>query len=206
MALAGATTSLLLPSAALGQRRGDVPLARLLEKTPLQEMAIGSPDAKVTIVEYASLTCAGCQKFHLNVLPGLKAKYIDTGKARLIVRIWPRDERDGAAYMLVLCSGGEKAYALVTALFRRQAEWAFVEGNASEKLFQIVKQAGFTKQTFETCLADQKLLDDINAEHDRAARDFGIEGTPTFFVNGKRLKASTSVEFEKALDAELKSP
>lgn len=190
--------------AALAQKGGDVAVAELMKKTPLQELSIGSPDAKVTVVEYASLTCPSCQNFHLNVLPGLKTKYIDTGKVRLILRIWPRDTRDAAGYMLALCAGGEKSYPLVSALFQRQREWAFIEGSPTEKLLEIAKQVGFTKETFEKCLTNQKLLDDITTERDRATKDFVIEATPTFFINGKRLSDWRTADFEKALDAQLK--
>ena len=185
LAVGAAAFSVAMPAARA--QKAEIPVAELMKKTALQELSIGSPDAKVTVVEYASLTCPSCQNFHMNVLPGLKAKYIDTGKVRLVLRVWPRDTRDAAGYMLALCAGGEKAYPLISALFQRQSDWAFTQGSPTEKLLEIAKQVGFTKETFETCLTNQKLLDDITAERDRAARDFEIGQTPTFFVNGRLL-------------------
>jgi protein-disulfide isomerase len=194
---------------ALAQRRGaglaEVPVAELMKKTEIQEMSLGNADAKVTIVEYASLTCPACANFNAMIMPKIKAKYIDPGKVRFVLRIWPRDTRDAGAYMLALCAGGDKAYPLVSALFQRQRDWAFTQGSPTEKLLDIAKQVGFTKETFEKCLTDQKLLDQITAERDRAANVFGVEVTPTFFVNGRRMDGNTEADFDKVLEPLLKS-
>lgn len=189
---------------ALAQRSGDVPEAELMKKTAVPEMSLGNAQSKVTIVEYASLTCPACANFAATVMPKLKAKYIDTGKVHFVLRIWPRDTLDAAGYMLALCAGGDKSYPLVHALFQRQRDWAYAQGNPTEKLFEIAKQVGFTKETFEKCLTDQKLLDDITAERARAANVFGIAATPTFFVNGRRLSGASESDFDKALEPLLK--
>ena len=207
-ATVGLTALSLAAPQALAQRKpagGDVAVDELMKKTGVPEMILGNADAKVTIVEFASLTCPACANFSATVMPKIKAKYIDTGKVRFILRIWPRDTRDAAGYMLALCAGGDKSYPLVSALFQRQRDWAFTDGNPTEKLFEIAKQVGFTKETFEKCLTDQKLLDDITAERDRAANVFGVAATPTFFINGKRLDGGSEAEFDKVLEPLLKS-
>ncbi len=128
--------------------------------------------------------------FATKVFPELKAKYIDTGKVRFIFREFPLDARAFAASMLARCAGPDKAFSLVEALFHTQADWAFVKENPTPKLFEIAKQAGFTQESFDKCLTDQKLLEQLTAIKTRGDEVFGINATPTFFINGKRLQAA----------------
>jgi protein-disulfide isomerase len=191
--------------ASLAQRAqgpAEVPVAELMKAGDLPDLAIGPEDAKVTIVEYASMTCGHCMHFHTKVFPELKKKYIDTGKIRFIFREFPLDARAFAASMLARCAGStEKSLALVSALFETQETWAFVKENPTPKLFEIAKQAGFTQESFDKCLTDQKLLDQLTAIHTRANTVFGVNATPSFFINGKRLQAAPSIEeFDKVLE------
>jgi protein-disulfide isomerase len=177
-----------------------VPIEELMRAPEIGELALGPPEAKVTIVEYASMTCGHCMNFHMKVFPDLKAKYIDTGKVRFIFREFPLDARAFAASMLGRCAGNDKAFALVGALFERQEEWARTKENPTPKLFEVAKQAGFTQESFDKCLTDQKLLEQLTAIHARAAEVFGVHSTPSFFINGKRLTvAPTLEEFDKVL-------
>jgi protein-disulfide isomerase len=184
-----------------GAKPTEVPVDELMKQTTdLPDLVMGSPDAKVTIVEYASMTCGHCQQFHTKVLPDLKTKYIDTGKVKLVFREFPLDPRAFAASMLARCAGGDKSFPLVGALFDTQADWAFVKENPKPKLFEVAKQAGFTQESFDKCLTDQKLLDQLSAVRARASDVFGVSATPTFFINGKRhVTAPTVEEFEKTL-------
>ena len=152
---------------------------------------IGKPDAKVTIVEYASMTCPHCAHFAATTFPDLKKKYIDTGKARYILREFPFDPRAEAGFMLARCSG-DNYFAMVDVLFKQQAQWAGVE-NAKDALLQIAKLAGFTQESFEACLTDQKLLDDVRSVQKRGASEFKVDSTPTFFINGKTYKGAMSI-------------
>jgi protein-disulfide isomerase len=178
---------------------GNVDMAKLLEPGTLPEMSIGKADAKVTIVEYASMTCPHCAHFHATTLPALKAKYIDTGKVRLIFREFPFDPRAEAGFMLARCSG-DNYFAMVDVLFKQQMSWA-AGNNAKDALLQLAKLAGFTQEKFEACLTDQKLLDDVRAVRDRGAKEFGVDSTPTFFINGGRYPGAMSIEeFSAILD------
>jgi protein-disulfide isomerase len=178
---------------------GTVDMAKLLEPGVLPEKSLGKADAKVTIVEYASMTCPHCAHFDVTTLPELKAKYIDTGKVRLILREFPFDPRAEAGFMLARCSG-DNYFPMVDVLFKQQQQWAAVE-NAKDALLQIAKLAGFTQEKFEACLTDQKLLDDVRAVRDRGAKDFGVDSTPTFFINGGRYPGAMSIEeFSAILD------
>jgi protein-disulfide isomerase len=194
---------------ALAQRRegpAEIPVADLMAPGELPDVVVGSPDAKVTIVEYASMTCGHCANFHNKVYPELKAKYIDTGKVRFVFREFPLDNLAAAASMLSRCAGGDRGQALISVLFAKQEDWAFVRGNPVPKLFDIAKQAGFTQESFDKCLTDQALLDKLIAGRTRASEKFGVSSTPTFFINGKRLQGgSTMADFDKALEPLLKS-
>ena len=174
------------------EAQGTVDMAKLLEPGALPEQAIGKPDAKVTIVEYASMTCPHCAHFHATTLPLLKTQYIDPGKVRLIFREFPFDPRAEAGFMLARCSG-DNYFPMVDVLFKQQMQWAGVE-NSKDALLQISKLAGFTQEKFEACLTDQKLLEDVRSVRDRGDKDFGVDSTPTFFINGGRYPGAMSIE------------
>ena len=181
---------------------GSVDMAKLLEPGALPDMALGNADAPVTIVEYASMTCPHCAHFHATVLPELKTKYIDTGKVRLIFREFPFDPRAEAGFMLARCSN-DKYFPMIDVLFRQQQNWASVE-NAKDALLQISKLAGFSQESFEACLTDQKLLEDVRAVQKRGADEFKVDSTPTFFINGNTYKgALTIAEMSAIIDGML---
>jgi protein-disulfide isomerase len=151
------------------------------------------------------MTCGHCAAFHNNVWPKLKEKYVDTGKVRFIMREFPLDDLAAAASMLARCAGEGKTYALTTALFAKQEEWAFVRTPLPE-LLKFARQAGFTEDSFYKCLRDQKLLDDITAVRSRAVDTFGVSATPTFFINGRKFTAPPTLEeFDKAFASAVKS-
>lgn len=170
---------------------GTVDMAKLLEPGALPEKSLGKEDAPVTIVEYASMTCPHCAHFHETTLPELKTKYIDAGKVRLILREFPFDPRAEAGFMLARCSN-DNYFAMVDVLFKQQQGWATAE-NAKDALLQIAKLAGFSQESFEACLTDQKLLDEVRAVRERGAKDFGVDSTPTFFINGGRYPGALSI-------------
>ncbi len=202
---AGMFALALLPAAVLA---GDEPartgpdgdVTELMKASDLPDFSVGQADAKVTIVEYASMTCPHCAKFHKDVYPGLKSKYIDTGKVRFIFRDFPLNPRAFGGSMLARCLGGDKGVALLETLFDKQADWAFVEANPQQALFDVVKQAGFTQETFEKCLTDQKLFEQLTAMQRRAADVHKVTSTPTFFVNGKRIVGPTLADFDKLIE------
>lgn len=208
LALAGVSLP-LTGSVVLAQRRPPGPesvdVAALMAPGPLPDLAIGKADAPVTIVEYASKTCGHCANFHNKVYPALKTQYVDTGKVRFVYREFPLDDVAMAASMLARCAGAantEASFAMTSALFERQEQWAFVRGNPVPELFKVARQAGFTQETFEKCLTDQKLMDNLAAIRDRGGKEFGVNATPTFFINGKRFtdRADQIEAFQKAID------
>lgn len=180
----------------------EVPLDVLLKANgDIPDIVIGKPDAKIAIVEYASLSCSHCANFHNKVLPDFKAKYLDTGAARLIVREFPTSERALVAHMLTRCAAPDKAPALLGELFHKQDEWAFSNGDPTPKLKEFATGVGgMTGEAFDACVKDQKLFDKLVANFSAAGDKFGINATPTFFIDGKRVNDAATMEtFDKLL-------
>src|SRR5215467_4763317 len=171
---------------------GEVPMADLLVPGPLGDEIQGQADAPVTIVEYASMTCPHCSHFHETTYPEMKKKYIDTGKVRFIFREFPLDPLAAAGSMLARCAGEDKYFPLIDALFAQQKDWVVQKPRAP--MLAIAKQAGFTQETFDKCLANQQMLDGIEATRQRAATKFNVNSTPTFFINGKIYRGALTVQ------------
>lgn len=205
---AAVLTAAGLSTAALAQKKADAPVSveELMKPGQLPDLVLGKDDAPVTIVEYASMTCSHCGHFHNTVFDKLKTKYIDTGKVRFIMREFPLDTLAVAASMLARCAGGEKTIPLIGVFFAKQDDWAFQRSNQIPELFKIAQQVGFTKDSFDKCLTDQPLYDKIVEGRERASKDFGVDATPTFFINGKRLQDAPTLEaFDKAIGEIVKS-
>jgi protein-disulfide isomerase len=175
----------------------DVPMAELLAPPPLGDESLGSANAPVTIVEYASMTCPHCAHFHETTFPELKKKYIDTGKVRFIFREFPLDQLAAAGAMLARCAGKDRYFPLIDTLFSQQKEW--VVQKPLGPMFNIAKQAGFSQQSFDECLANQQMLTGLQ-EGQKRATQFGVNSTPTFFINGKIVRGGmTPEELDKQL-------
>ena len=178
-------------------------LSGLMEPGPLEDMMVGDENAPVTIVEYASMTCPHCASFHTQIYPELKTKYVDTGKVRLIFREFPLDARAYAAAMLARCADKQFYFPMIDVLFKQQSVWARAE-DPRPPLLQIAKLAGFTQESFEACLKNQEVLDNVMAVKDKAAKDYKVDSTPTFFINGEKLSGEMSVDaMSAAIDKHL---
>jgi protein-disulfide isomerase len=178
----------------------EVSVDELMKTTDLPDLSLGPVVAKVTVVEYASMTCPHCAHFANEIFEDFKKKYIDTDKVRFVFREFPLDNLAAAVSMLARCAGNDKAFPLIETFYAKQQDWAFANGSPVPKLFDIAKQAGFTQESFDKCLTDQKLLDQITAQRTRASDTFGVNATPTFFINGKRLQEAPSIEaFDKVI-------
>jgi protein-disulfide isomerase len=170
---------------------------------PGGDIMIGSDKAPVTVIEYASMTCPHCAHFEETTLPELKKRYIDTGKVRYVMREFPLDALAAAGFMLARCAGPDKYETVVETLFAKQADW--VVPKPIEPLMAIAKQVGFTEESFNACLANQKVLDDIQAVRDHAVNKLAVNSTPTFFINGKRLVGDLTIDvMAKEIDPYLK--
>jgi protein-disulfide isomerase len=180
--------------------------ADLMKPDALPDMAMGKADAPVTIIEYASMTCPHCARFEETTFPELKKQYIDTGKVRFIFREFPLDNLAAAAFMLARCAGNDdssKYFAMIDTMFKQQRTWAVEK--PIPPMLAIAKQAGFTEQSFDACLANQPILDGIEKMRQRAIKQYKVESTPTFFVNGTKVTGALSIEdMAKLIDPYLK--
>jgi protein-disulfide isomerase len=168
----------------------------------LPDMALGPVKASVTIVEYASMSCPHCAAFEENVFPMLRSKYIDTGKVHFVFREFPLDIKAAVASMLARCIAADDAgkfFDTIETLFKQQDA---VTAQTKESLMRIGKQAGMSEQAVETCEKDQAMLDKLSADQKFAYEVLKVDATPTFFVNGEKLKGSMSFE---ELDQKIKS-
>jgi protein-disulfide isomerase len=177
----------------------DPDVAALMAPGPLPDIVVGSADAPTTIVEYASMTCPHCAQFQTEVFPELKTKYIDTGKVKYMLREFPLDNLAAAAFMLARCAGEDRYYPMVDAMFATQETWAVPGADGKEQLLKIARQAGMSKEQFDKCLGDEALFKKIVDTRTKGHDKFQVDSTPTFFVNGKRLKGDHQIsDFQAA--------
>jgi protein-disulfide isomerase len=157
--------------------------------------AIGSIDAPVTIVEYASVTCPHCANWSSGVYPDLKKKYIDTGKVRYVFRPFPTPPQElaDAGHMIALCAGDEQFLTNIKYQFDRQQQILGMaqQGKAREAYISIAKNSGLSESEFEACLINESIQEEYQAVV-QGAFDIGITGTPAFLVNGEYIKKTPS--------------
>jgi protein-disulfide isomerase len=182
----------------------DPSVADLMQPNPLGEMSLGDANAPITVIEYASMTCPHCAHFSETTFPELKKRYIDTGKVRFIFREFPLDRLALAGFVLARCAGPDKYFPVIETLFAQQRDW--VVQKPLQPLLAIFKQVGMSEQTFNSCLDNQQLAEGIDKVRSQAAEKFGVNSTPTFFVNGKRVNGALTIEeMEKEFAPYLKS-
>jgi protein-disulfide isomerase len=168
----------------------------------LPDMAVGSANAPVTIVEYASMSCPHCAAFHENVFPMLQSKYVDAGKVRFVFREFPLDIKAVAASMLARCIASDDAvkyFGTIEVLFKQQDQ---LMEQTKTTLMLIGAQAGMSEQAVEACEKDQAVLDKLKADQTFAFEVLKVDATPTFFINGEQAKGAMSFE---ELEAKIKS-
>ena len=158
---------------------------------------LGPADAKVTLIEYLSPTCPHCAAFTNTVYPQLKAEYIDTNKIQFIPRPFSRNIIDSVVFMLAEAAGEAKYHEVVDTFFKTQDTWA-ASNTPNDAIFAIAQQLGFTKETYDAALTNQDLFKGLEAMRDQALDEFKLEGTPTFYINGKKLTGESSFEALKA--------
>lgn len=192
--MAQADTAPATPAVEAPESSGSVDVADLMAEGPLPDVVIGDADAPVTIVEYASMTCSHCADFHENSYPQIKTDFLDTGKAKLIIREFPFDPRALAGFMLARCTGDDaKRTAMIDVLFSQQDDWARAD-NASAALLKIAKLAGMSQDEFTSCLNDKEMQEKIVEIQQKGQNEFGVNATPTFFINGDKFSGALSAE------------
>ncbi len=157
------------------------------------DMSAGKADAPVTVIEYASVACPICARMNQAAMPTFMTKYVDTGKVHYIYRpmMTGNSAVATAGHLLAQCAGPEKSFKVVDAIMRSQEEMD--QGgppeqytNARPVLERIALSVGLSKDQFEKCVTNADGITKLNDAHDKAIKD-GVDGTPTFFVNGKKI-------------------
>ena len=196
--------SLLLVSSVSPEAASPRPMltdAQTVLQITKDDRILGNPEAPITIVEYASLTCPHCAHFANDVLPEIKKEWIDTGKAKLVLRDFPLDEPALRAAMIARCARPDRYYAFADTFFAAQEKWVR-SPDYREALARLAKLGGMGREEFDTCLKNTDLENKIVEGRLRATQDLEVNSTPTFFVNGSKLAgAPTAEEFEKLLSS-----
>ena len=174
------------------------------DQAPGPVRALGAEDAPVTIIDYSSLTCPHCAKFHNETLPALKKKYIETGKVRLVYRNFPLDNVAHKAAMLVSCAPEGKYFQLLDILFARQRNWATSE-NPRAALANLGKMTGIDEKRFDACMNDTDLGSLILEERLYGEKTYEIQSTPTFIIHGENHVGVLPIEDFDAILAPLLS-
>lgn len=171
------------------------------KKVTDDDRILGSVEAPITIIEYASMTCPHCANFHINTLPDIKKNWIETGKARLVYRDFPLDGLALRAAALATCIEGDRYFSFVDTLYRGQQHWARAQDPVAA-LAQVARLAGIDQATFESCISDTGTLNGILEQQKEAKDAFDISSTPTFVINGRKIEgARTAEQFQKELEA-----
>jgi len=174
------------------------------EAVVIEDMMLGSPDAPVEVIEYASFTCPHCGTFHLNVLPQLKADYIDTGQVRMIYREVYFDRFGLWAGLVARCAGPERYFAITDLIYEQQRQWTQgAPAEVAEGLRRIGRTVGLSNEQLDVCLTDavtaQAMLDTYEAnmeEHD-------ISGTPAFVIDGELYSNMSYADMSAIIDERL---
>lgn len=161
------------------------------------DMALGDPDAPVTLIEYASFTCAHCEVFHKKIYPTLKKDYIDTGKVRFVFRQFPTPPAQLAAAgeKIARCAGNDKKYfAVVDAMFAKQAELFYLlrnRGDIKKFFMSIGSVAGMTEAEVMKCFEDRNLDQQLRQSIEHGMKTYNIGSTPSLVINGELFDGKT---------------
>ncbi len=167
-------------------------MAEILEPVPgLPEIALGQADAPVTIVQYASLSCPHCKRFHAEVYPILKRDYIDTGKVRYILRDFPIGKTSGQASVALRCVAPERFLDLYGKFQAQQASWVSQEVRI-DPIAAVAAQTGLSRADYDACRSNTALVESLKGMKDRG-RKLGIIGTPNFFIQDKLIKKAVDM-------------
>lgn len=162
-------------------------LARAAVNQQQTDRAVGQHDAKVTVQEFFSLTCTHCADFANQTFPQVRKQLIDTGKVFWVFRDFPLDQVALLAAQVARYLPPERYEPFVLALFANQDRWAFAEGvNSQDELWKIAALAGMSRTTFDKAVADTALRDWILQQRADAQKEWSIDSTPTFVINGQK--------------------
>lgn len=164
------------------------------------DVVLGKADAKITVFEYASLTCPHCADFAIKTFPKVQKDWIDTGKVRWVYRDFPFDPVALKAHIVAHCGGPDRYYGFLEVFYAQQRNW--YKPNADESvaaLTQLTKFGGVSEAQVKACLSDDK-MSKLVVTNRQSGDDAGVDSTPTFFINGSKSSGFKEYdEFQKLL-------
>jgi len=184
-------TGVLLPSIAFAEI--------LSTEEALSERVLGNPEAPVTIIEYASLTCPHCASFHMETLPQIKKEWIETGKAKLIYRDYPLDKYAASAAMIARCAPKDRYFTFVSAFYAQQKNWSSAN-DPIKILTQLAGLGGMSKADVDACLANEALQDGILQMRLDGQMEYQVNSTPSFIIGGKKVTNMSYADFNDLLE------
>ncbi len=163
-----------------------------------EDFTLGKTDAPVTVIEYSSLTCPHCADFHVNVLPQIKAAYIDTGKIRMAFRDFPLDQAALAASQVARCAGHDRHFAMIDLFFKRQPSWAGAADPVAA-MGKLAALAGMGEADVKACLANDATEKAVLEQRLLSEKVFDINATPSFIINGTKHSGGMTFDAFKAV-------
>ena len=165
-----------------------------------EEFFLGNKDAKIVVIEYASMTCIHCANFHKQVYPKIKKNYIDTNKIKFIFRDFPLDKQALFASVLAKCAPKDKYYNFVKLILTNQEKWISNDDTFMNKLRNIGKLAGLNENKINSCFKDEKMVDNIIRTRSIGEEKYNISSTPSLIINEKKYSAMSYENFEKIIE------
>ena len=197
-----ATTAVETPAETTDSTENTSGLPDVIMTLALGDRSIGDPNAPVSIIEYASMTCSHCAHFHNTIFADLKKQYIDTGKVRLTMRDFPLDDTALKAAMMARCAPKENYFNLVEVIFSSQQRWISSDDRL-DALKKLGKLAGLSEAGFESCMKNKDLEVELLKRMQEGQTQWGIKSTPTFIFNMGATQFSGAediAQFQKAID------
>lgn len=159
----------------------------------LKEKKIGTKEANIEIIEFASLTCGHCAKFHNEVFPKIKKEFIDTGKVSFIYQDFPLDKFALKASVIARCSGEKKFFSFLKVLYSKQKDWTRTD-DPFRSLLKIAKLGGLKNEEIKVCVGNKSIEDGILKQRLNASKKFDIKATPTLYINGEKYEGDLTFE------------
>ena len=168
------------------------------------ERILGQSKAPIELIEYASLTCPHCAKFHNGPWVKIKKEYVDTGKAKLIYRDFPTDQLALAASMIARCAPKTRYFGIVKIMFETQDNWRNSQ-NPRQALANIGRIAGMSLETVNQCINSKVAYESVMRLREEGSKKFNIDATPTLIVNGEKIDSGLKIEeYREIFDKLLK--
>jgi protein-disulfide isomerase len=166
------------------------------------DFVMGDPEAPITIIEYASMSCSHCASFHNDTLGLIKEEYIDTGKVKFVFRDFPYNYPALLGSMVMRCIPSNIRYNYTNALYLLQKSWVHQENaKTTQELYKIMQSGGMTKEEFDACITNVDLENKILEEIIAAQNEFNIRTTPSFLINGKLIEGNKPIkDFRQIID------